>query len=219
MTSRVICAVVLFCPLAVLGADNDERSPDDVSPPAAGSENEGEGHEESPIESASSSRVEDNRHFYMTVATSYGWPVGKIRRYRTDPYTVGIGGRVGWTFDLGLFLGASYSWFSGSEQLVEQGSSEILVSSWVWSACLDIGYDVWVDPVILRYGLTVGGIFEVNEQGGSEVHKTDLQVSPVFAVLVPIEWFVIGVEAIFLFIPQAKIPSAITVSFPIGVRF
>jgi hypothetical protein len=219
MTSRVVCAVVLCYSFAALGAETDESAPGEAASPSVESVEDVVGPDEPPADSDTSSRVEDSRHFYMSVATSYGWPTGKIRTYRTDPYTVGIGGRVGWTFEIGLFLGASYSWFSGSEEHVDIGVGELNVSSWVWSACLDIGYDVWVDPVILRYALTVGGIFEVNDQGGSEIRKSAFQISPIFAVLVPIKWFVIGVEATFLFIPEATIPSAVTVSFPIGVRF
>ena len=57
------------------------------------------------------------------------------------------------------------------------------------------------------------------DRGRGNQPRGTVKMSPVFSVLYPIDWFVVGVEAYFSFIPSGTIPSAVVLNVPIGVRF
>jgi len=170
--------------------------------------------------SPEASRVEDGRHFYISAIGSYGWASSNIGNLDINAYTFGVGGRVGWTFDNGFYLGAAYNYFAGSEITEQYYGFAYTTTANTWNASLDLGYDLWLGPLITRYAMSVGVIhlnFDRLETGNSP--RSTLQFSPVFSLLFPIDWFVIGVEAYFSFIPNGQIPSAVALNIPLGLRF
>ncbi len=121
--------------------------------------------------------------------------------------------------DNGFYLGASYDWFTGSAVKEDFLGFEITSTSNAWSAGLDLGYSIWIGPFITSYILNVGYIHMDLDRGRGNQPRGTVKMSPVFSVLYPIDWFVVGVEAYFSFIPSGTIPSAVVLNVPIGVRF
>jgi hypothetical protein len=86
----------------------------------------------------------------------------------------GVGGRVGYTFDTPVYLGATFMYHAGKDGIVEAPGVVASSSSFMYPG-IEAGYDIGIGPVLIRpyagAGLLIGRISQT--VGGNESTRTE----------------------------------------------
>lgn len=134
----------------------------------------------------------DGRPIQIGLLVSYGFEI-ENPDYYAHPYGLGFGLQGGYTFDFGLFVGLSTSYYLGSS-----GDQFGAVSTWLLGA--EVGYDWWItDGALFRPSAQIGANFTFLEKdpaldGGRSFAGT--YFAPGISLLFPFaESFYIGGDA------------------------
>jgi hypothetical protein len=115
----------------------------------------------------------------------------------TDPYGVMLKLRGGYTFDFGLYAGAYFAYFightiEGGGGVLNVGDSETHASYMPFG--LEVGYDWFVGPVIVRPSLEIGWAIGFRQSTGEPSRSiNDFMLGPGLLIMYPMdEWFIGG---------------------------
>jgi len=116
----------------------------------------------------------DGRHVSIGLLLGYGFEHAKT--FGSNPYSLGLGVRGGYTLDFGLYVGGMFTYFIGSS---DEGSSAVTAGGSVTASSnymeflAEVGYDVWIAKFVLRpyMGLGVGSAFQDNTVYSSPVNS------------------------------------------------
>lgn len=188
-----------------------------------------------PAPSTISSRPFDGRQWSFAVLASYGSPTSKVSGLKVNPYGVGLGGDVTWTSPSGVWVGLGSTVFLGRTvtQIYEPALTtlqiEVAARSHTITIAPQVGFDLRVDPLVIRYSLDVGAtIFAwdfgkvpyISIAGYSATQGTTvgLHLAPGFGVFLPLDAFYLGLEFNFRIETNAQIPGAVVGGLQAGWR-
>jgi hypothetical protein len=169
------------------------------------------------------------------VLASYGSPTSKVSGLRVNPYGVGLGGDFTWTSPSGVWLGLGGTVFFGRTvtQIYEPALTtlqiEMAARSHAITIAPQVGFDLRIDPLVIRYSLDVGvtilawdfgdisylSIADYSPMRGS---TAGLHLAPGFGLLLPLEAFYFGLDFNFRIETNAQIPGAVVGGFQAGWR-
>jgi hypothetical protein len=169
--------------------------------------------------------------FELLATIGYG-AATEVQDFELRPYALTIGADLGFTWDMGLRLGAGLSYGFGrstSETYEVRGRElELTPDSQSFSGVVSIGYDLWLHFLILRYSLGLGATWMRWEFGDVEgtvdgyAAPDGSAVSFVFApglkLLWPFQALECGVGFDYWMQADADIPSGIVVQALVGTK-
>lgn len=201
----LLTALLWVLPAAVLADKDEEEGADSAEEGKAGEADPWEAPPEdeeappgAPVEAPKESMRGDGRPLQLGLAIGYGFETEKSK-YGSDPYGFGAGLRAGYTLDMGVFVGFASTYFLGSTQgddniggvvrpAVENSVSALMIG-------FELGYDVWLGPVIFRPSAELGVLLTFSSydvRTGLASTRGGMYISPGATVLVPIGEFYLG---------------------------
>lgn len=167
----------------------------------------------------------DGRDLQIGLAIGYGFQTS-AGSYAENPYGLGFGLRLGYTLEMGLFVGLGGSYFLGGTQdnNTVAGSPSAQDSNSISALTFgpEIGYDAWLGPVIVRPSLEIGGLitFQSNDTNfsGQTSSDTAMYLAPGVTVIVPMDEFYLGGDGRFV-IPIGEGDGTFALLLVGGLRF
>jgi opacity protein-like surface antigen len=169
--------------------------------------------------------------FELLASVGYG-TVTEIKGLKTNPYGPAFGFDAGYTFDMGFRLGLEFSYGLGRAvpQTYEyrNGEIDLTAESNTATVFLSIGYDLWLQFLILRYSVGLGATWMSWELGelegvvGGYAAPSGSAVGFVFvpglAVLWPFRMFEVGLGFDYQFQARTENPSGIVGQLLVGIK-
>lgn len=208
-----VAAVLLAQPVPVMAADDDGddgsdaeeyAEPDAWERPPAEKEKAPAPKAEAPVEA----KAGDGRKIQIGLDLSWGFAVAKPKAFTHDAWNLGVGLRVGNTFEPGVYGGLYYSYFLGESDT----HSQLMAA--------EAGYDWWVGPVIVRPSLDLGlAVVGGADVSGAQANRTKygFYFGPGLIAIVPLGLAYVGGEFRHAVITN-ELQSGTVVSVTGGVR-
>jgi hypothetical protein len=154
---------------------------------------------------------------------------------KINPYGVGLGAEVTWTTRSGFWLGLGSTVFFGRsvKQVYEPALTTLQIEMAARSSALiiapQVGFDLRLDPLVVRYSVDVGAtIFSwdfgdipyLSIAGYSPMRGSTagLHVAPGFGLLLPLNAYYVGLDFNFRIETNPQIPGAIVGGLQAGWR-
>jgi hypothetical protein len=156
-----------------------------------------------------------------------GWGFETDRRSTllgADAYGLGFGLRGGYTLDMNLYAGAFAMYYLGGSQTGSNANTADLTTSTSSSALLcgvEVGYDWWIGPLIVRPSLQVGPFIGFTNSRSVAIQSgtlVEVLFAPGVTVVVPWDSFFLGGEGRANLVTGDGV-SAILIAATIGMRF
>ena len=186
-------------------AVDDERPPAEakttsIPPQEAGDTSEVLAGQQSTV-AAPAAAPQEEKTPPISAAVTVGWGTDFVGN-APNVYNLGFGVRGGYTLGFGLYVGAQAIYYLGGsnspkENEVKYSGNEILLG-------VDVGYNLKVDPVIVRPSLSLGLAIRPNKGSGGMAEydysdtATDFYLAPGALVTYPIKNFFVGADVRFV---------------------
>lgn len=102
--------------------------------------------------------VVESRAEEVREAQGHRWSAAPLLGYGTNDLNVGLGARVGYTFDTPVYVGGTFLYHFGTDN-VAVGPGVTESQARVYYPATEVGYDVGLGPVLLRPYGGVGVLF------------------------------------------------------------
>ena len=196
------------------GSDPWERPPPDEAPPA------GEGREAAAKEDKA---FGDGRPLQVGLAVGYGFET-EGNQFGAHPYGLGGGLRAGYTLDMGVFVGLSTTYFLGSSAdgpPLGLAAAPIDNSVSAWIIDLEIGYDLWLGPLIFRPSAEIGTVLtflSYDQRTGGSGTRGAMVIGPGATLIYPMGEFYLGGD-MRIILPMGEGQGTVTLMGVTGLRF
>ncbi|HSC89832.1 MAG TPA: hypothetical protein VLC09_21295 [Polyangiaceae bacterium] len=175
------------------------------------------------------------RAWALSLRMAYATPTESVFDLELDPYRIGLGGMLSYTFSSGLWLGLSGEAYPGGtvtqiyEPRLIPRQVRLNAESQVSSFDAMIGYDLALAPVVLRYSLGIGVTFLSWDFGdlpyGSlagftamQGSVTGLHLKPSLGVVMPVRAWFSAFDVGYRIETHDQIPPTATFELSMGVR-
>jgi hypothetical protein len=155
-----------------------------------------------------------------------GWGFNTARRNSglgPDPYGLGFGLRGGYSLDFQLYIGLYVGYYIGNSltgDSARQNDPTRTTSASYLHTGVEVGYDWWVGPLIVRPSLIVGAAVAFSDNPSLPSNTvTSMMFGPGFTVVHPWDDFFIGGDLRANLVPSNNGVSSVLLAATFGVRF